>query len=77
MQSLDDLAQTIIDLPQSDQETLINKVAQLNFRKGLSDLAEMYRRRLAAESRLNIPVDQIWTDLQRIREEVAACDYSN
>lgn len=77
MQSLDDLAQTIIALPQADQETLITKVAQLNFKKGLSELADNYRRRLASENRLEVPPDEIWAELQRIREEVARRESSN
>lgn len=75
MQSLDDLAREIISLDPSAQQTLIEKVASLNFQKGLRDLAEKYRSRLASEDRLDIPAEQVWAELHRIREEIASHDY--
>lgn len=75
MQSIDDLAREITSLDPSEQQALIDKVAQLNFQKGLHDLAEKYRSRLASEGRLNIPAEQVWAELHRIREEIAAHDY--
>lgn len=77
MQSVDDLAKTITALPKSDQEALIEKVAKLNFQKGLADLAEKYRARLTKEGQLNIPAESVWTELRRMREEVAERDYPN
>jgi hypothetical protein len=75
MQSIDDLAREITALDASEQQALLEKVAQINFRKGLRDLSEKYRARLAREDRLNIPPDQILTELHRIREEIASHDY--
>lgn len=75
MQSIDDLANVITELNPSDQQTLLAKIAQLNFQKGLHDLAEKYRARLVRESHLNSPPEQIWIDLHRIREEIAQHDY--
>ena len=75
MQSIDDLAREITSLDPAAQLALIDKVAQLNFQKGLHDLAKKYRSRLASEGRLNVPADQIWAELHRIREEIAAHDY--
>jgi len=43
MQSVDDLARTIAELRLSEQEALLNRVAQRNFQKGLTDLAERFR----------------------------------
>jgi len=57
------------------QESNPNKVAQLNFQKGLHDLAEKYRSRLASERRLNVPAEQVWAELHRIRKEIATHDY--
>jgi hypothetical protein len=55
MQSIDDLANVITEMDPAEQQTLWDKVAQLNFRKGLHDLAEKYRARLAREDQLNSP----------------------
>jgi hypothetical protein len=75
MQSIDDLANVITELNPSEQQALLDKVAQLNFQKGLHDLAEKFRARLARENQLNSPPDQIWIELRRIREEIAEHDY--
>lgn len=75
MQSIDDLANVITDLNPSEQQALLDKVAQLNFQKGLHDLAEKYRARLARESQVNTPAEQVWADLHRIRVQIAEHDY--
>lgn len=75
MQSIDDLANVITSLEPSEQQARIDRVAQLNFQKGLHDLAEKYRARLAREDRLNVPVEEVWAELHRIREEIAEHDY--
>jgi hypothetical protein len=75
MQPIDDLAREITSLDPSEQQALIDKVAQLNLRKGWRDLAEKYRIRLTSEGRLNIPAEQVWAELHRIRTEIAARDY--
>jgi len=75
MQSIDDLANVITELNPSQQKDLLDKVAPLNFQKGLHDLAEKYRARLARENQLNSPPGQIWLELHRIREEIAKHDY--
>lgn len=75
MQSIDELAREITSLEPSEQQALLEKVAQINLRKGLHDLSEKYRARLACEDRLNIPPEEVWAELHRIREEIAAHDY--
>ncbi len=75
MQSVDELAHTITALEPSEQQALIDKVAQLNFQKGLHDLADKYRARLLVQHRLDVPPEQIWSELHRIRAEIAANDY--
>jgi len=75
MQSIDDLANAITDLDPSEQQALLDKVAQLNFQRGLHDLAEKYRARLDREGQLNSPADQTWIELRRIREQIAGHDY--
>jgi hypothetical protein len=75
MRSIDDLASAITDLDPSEQQALLDKVAQLNFQKGLHDLAEKYRARLARQNQLNSPPEHVWIELHRIREEIAEHDY--
>lgn len=75
MQSIDELAREITALDPSEQRTLLEKVAQINLTKGLHDLSEKYRARLAREDRLNIPAEEVWAELHRIREEIATHDY--
>ena len=77
MQSIDELAREITALPRSAQEALLDNVAQINLQRGLKDLAEKYKKRLAHEGRLDIPADRVWAELQRIREEAARSGYPN
>ena len=70
MQSVDELAKTITALPPEEQEALIDKLADLSFQKGLADLADRYRERLAREGRLDIPAEEVWKELHRIRKVV-------
>jgi len=75
MQSVDELARAITLLEQSEQHALIDKVAHLNFQKGLHDLSERYRQRLLAEHRMSVPSDEIWSELHHLREQIADHDY--
>jgi len=75
MQSIDDLANVITELEPSEQQALLDKVAQLNFQKGLHDLAEKYRARLTREKQLEVPSEQVMIELHRIREQIAENDY--
>lgn len=75
MQSVDELAKTITALPREEQEALIDKLADLSFQKGLADLSDRYRARLAREGRLDIPAEEVWEELRRIRIEVAERAY--
>ena len=53
----------------------MDKVAQLNFQKGLHDLADKYRARLARESQLEESSEQVMIELHRIREQIVENDY--
>lgn len=75
MQSVDELARAITSLEPSEQPALIDKVAQLNFQRGLHDLSENYRQRLLSQNRLTVPSDEIWSELHHIRKEIADDDY--
>jgi len=75
MRSIDDLANVITELDPSEQQALLDKVAQLNFQKGLHDLAEKFRARLARDGQLDTPSEQVWTELHHIRQQIAEHDY--
>jgi hypothetical protein len=75
MQSVDELAKTITALPPEEPEALIDKLADLSFQKGFADLSDRYRARLAREGRLDIPTEEVWEELRRIRKEVAERAY--
>lgn len=75
MQSIDDLANVITGLEPSEQQALLDKVAQLNFQKGLHGLAEKYRARLTREGQLEMLPEKVWPELHRIREQIAEHDY--
>ena len=77
MQSIDELAREIIDLTPSQQQALLERVAQLNLQKGLRELADKYRARLSERGQLDIPSDQVWAELHRLREEITTNDYSS
>jgi hypothetical protein len=44
---------------------------------GLHDLSEQYRKRLKEQGELDRPVNEIFTDLKRIREKIAKREYSD
>jgi len=54
---------------------LWEKVAELNFQRGLEALAQQYRTRLAAEGMLDQTADTVMAELKKLREEIAADDY--
>jgi hypothetical protein len=69
------LAEEITSLDEQEQNTLWEYVAKLTFQRGLNALSEQYRKRLREHRELDRSVDEIWTDLKRIREEIAKHDY--
>ena len=72
---LDELDTQIATLYPAEQEALWEKVAGLNFQRGLEDLAPKYRARLAAESTLDKTADIVMAELKKLREAIAADDY--
>ena len=69
------LAEEITLLDEQKQNSLWECVVELNFRRGLHDLSEQYRKRLKEQGELDHSVDEILMDLKRIREEIARHDY--
>jgi hypothetical protein len=50
-------------------------VADLLFHRGLRQLSEQYRQRLAKEGELESSIEEVMTQLRETREEIAARDY--
>ena len=75
MQSIEDLAREIVGLTPSQQEALLERVAQLNLQRGFRELSDKYRARLERQGELNITPDEVWAELHRIREDIAGHDY--
>ncbi|MBT9141395.1 MAG: hypothetical protein DDT30_01987 [Dehalococcoidia bacterium] len=72
---VENLAAKIAALGEHKQQALWGRVAELNFRRGLSALSEQYRERLRQQGQLDRSVEEILADLKQIREEIAAHDY--
>lgn len=68
---IDELAEQVASLGPSEQEELLEKVADLNFRHGLEALSRKYRKRLAAAGKLNQKADEVMAKLEHIRERIA------
>lgn len=72
---VENLAAKIAALGEHEQQALWGRVAELNFRHGLSVLSEQYQERLQQQGLFDRSVEEILADLKRIREEIAAHDY--
>lgn len=72
---VDEVAQEIASWELAQQENLLQKLVDLNYRRGLKTLSEKIQKRLAAEGKLKQSVDEIFAELARTREAVAADDY--
>jgi len=72
---VENLAAKIVTLGELEQQALWERVAELNFRRGLSALSKQYRERLQQQGQLDRSVEGILADLKQIREEIAAHDY--
>jgi len=71
------LAEQIATLELSEQEELLEKVADLNYQRGLKQLSQRYRERLSAAGQMDQKADEVMAELGRIREEIAAREYQN
>lgn len=75
METLDSRTNEIASWELAQQENLLQKLVDLNYQRGLKKLSEQIRQRLAAKSKLDQSVDEIFTELAQIREAIAANDY--
>ena len=72
---IDKLAEEIVALDASKQEELFDRVAEMNFRRGLEALSQKYRERLSQKGALNQKAEEVMADLARLRQEIAADEY--
>ncbi len=72
---VDELAEQVVALGPSEQEELLERVANLNFQRGLETLSRKYRERLASAGKLNQKADEVMAELEQIREGIAASEY--
>lgn len=72
---VDEFAQEISSWEPARQENLLQKLVDLNYRRGLKALSAKIQHRLTAEGKFHQSVDEIFTELAQIRETVAADDY--
>ncbi|HEY3306602.1 MAG TPA: hypothetical protein VGL70_24030 [Candidatus Binatia bacterium] len=70
------LAAEIASLEEAEQKTLLERAAELSFRRGLLQLSEKYRKRLQQEGERDQTATQIMAKLKQLREEIAAREYS-
>jgi hypothetical protein len=72
---VEELAQQIASLEESDLQALIERVEELSFRRGINALSDRYRKRLAQQEKLNERAETIQLKLKQIREEIAFREY--
>ena len=72
---VDKIAEEIASWETAQQETPLNRLADLNYRRGLKALSEKIRGRLKTEGKLYQSADEIFAEMARIREKVATDDY--
>jgi hypothetical protein len=72
---VEELAQQIASLSESDLQVLFERLKELSFRQELHALSDRYRERLKRQGELDEGADEIMRKLKRIREEIAAREY--
>ncbi len=72
---VDEVAQEIASWEKRRQENLLQKLVDLNYRRGLKALSKKIQKRLIAEGKMNQSIDEIFAELARTREAVASDDY--
>ena len=72
---VDEVAQEIASWETSQQENLLQKLVDLNYRRGLKALSKKIQKRLISEGKMKQSIDEIFAELARTREEVASDDY--
>jgi hypothetical protein len=72
---VEELAQQIASLSESDLQVLFERLKELSFREEIHAFSDRYRERLQRQGELDEGADEIMRKLKRIREEIAAREY--
>lgn len=72
---IEKLAAEIASLGESEQNAILERAAELSFRRGLRELSENYRKRLQQHGEHNQAAKEILAKLKQMREEIAAREY--
>ena len=72
---VEELAQQIASLDESELQALLERVEELSFRQELRAMSDRYRKRLEKQGELNESAEEILRKLKRIREEIASREY--
>jgi hypothetical protein len=75
MSKIDELANEIVTLNESEQQLLWKYVADLSFLRGLFTLSDKYRERLRIQEELDRSATEVMTRLKHLREDIASDDY--
>ena len=72
---VEELAQQIASLDESELQALLERVEELSFRQELRAVSDRYRKHLKEQRELNENAEEILRKLKRIREEIASREY--
>ena len=73
--TIDKLAEQITALDASEQDALFERVAEMNFQRGLTALSQKYRERLSRKGVLTQQAEEVMAGLAHIRQKIAADEY--
>ena len=72
---VEELAQRIASLEESDLQALLERVEELSFHRGINALSDQCRNRLERQGKLNEGTETILLKLKQIRQEIASREY--
>jgi hypothetical protein len=72
---VEELAQQIASLEESDLQALLARVEELSFRHGIKALSDRYRKRLEGKANLDERAETILLKLKEIRQEISSREY--
>ena len=73
--TIDELTEQIAALNPSEQEELWERVAELDFQRGMEALSQKYQARLAGQRKLGQRAEEVMAELAQARTEIAADGY--
>jgi hypothetical protein len=73
--SVEELAQQIASLKESDLQALLARVEELSLRQEVRLMSDRYRKRLKEQNKLSEGAEEILKKLKLIREEIASREY--